>query len=111
MQFQKDQSGKAAGAGRAIVQACVHAGLEGRGPGDRVGQAGVHPENETQKQEKQSLGRQDVHTKTAGFQPGGQALGGTAVDGRRGAHEDRPGVANRFESSFEVVGELSSLWA
>jgi|GEM_PF-5759607 len=32
MQFQKDQSGKAGGAGRAIVQACVQAGLEGREP-------------------------------------------------------------------------------
>jgi len=111
MQFQKDQSGKAAGAGRAIVQACVHAGLEGRGPGDRVGQAGVHPENETQKQEKQSLGRQDVHTKTAGFPPGGEALGGKAVDGRRERPEDRPGAPNWSESSFEVVGQLSSVWS
>ena len=31
MQFQKDQSGKGTGAGRAIVQACVHAGLEAEG--------------------------------------------------------------------------------
>jgi len=34
MQFQKDQSGQAAGAGRAIVQACLHAGPEERGRGD-----------------------------------------------------------------------------
>src|SRR5208337_5572196 len=32
---------------------------------------GVHPENETRKQGKQSLGRQDVHTQTTRFPPGG----------------------------------------
>ena len=35
MQFQKGQRGKGAGAGRAIVQAGVQAGLEERGRGDR----------------------------------------------------------------------------
>jgi len=33
MQFQKDQSGKAVGAGRAIVQACAHDRLGERGSG------------------------------------------------------------------------------
>jgi hypothetical protein len=35
VQFQKDQSGKAAGAGRAIVQACAHDRLKERRLGDR----------------------------------------------------------------------------
>src|SRR5262245_19831583 len=62
---------------------------------------GVYPENETQKQGKQSLGRKDVHSKTTCSQQGAQALGGTAPNGRRERQQDRSGATNRSGSSRE----------